>query len=118
MKTFAVVMGAMFVMSAGACGKKAEGEAAKTGEAAKPAEGGAGGDLPATCKKYLDTAKACFAKAGEAGKAAEGAFNQVAKGWEDAAKAGGAAALEAGCKQAWDMGKQSYGAMCPDVKWE
>jgi len=114
MKTFAVVMGAMFVMSAGACGKKAEGG----GEAGKPAEGGAGGDLPATCKKYLETAKACFAKAGEAGKAAEGAFNQIAKGWEDAAKAGGASALEAGCKQAWDMAKQQYGTMCPDVKWE
>ena len=107
MKTFAVVMGAMFAMSAAACGgKKAEGG------------GEAGGDLPATCKKYLDTAKACFGKAGEAGKAAEGAFNQIAKGWEDAAKAGGGAALEAGCKQAWDMGKTQYGTMCPDVKWE
>ena len=110
MKTFAIIMGATFAMSAGACGKKAE-PAAGGGEAA-------GGDLPAACKKYLDTAKACFAKAGEAGKAAEGAFNQVAKGWEDAAKAGGASALEAGCKQAWDTAKTSYGSMCPDVKWE
>ena len=106
MKTFAIIMGATFAMSAAACGKKAEG-----------GEAGAGSDLPPTCKKYLDTAKACFAEAGDAGKAAADAFAQTAKAWEDAAKAGNGAALEAGCKSAFDAGKQ-MGAMCPKVKWE
>ena len=113
MKTFAIVMGAMFAMSAAACGKKAEGGG---GEA-----GGAAGDLPPTCKKYVDTMKACFEKApAEARKAAEDAFNQTTKAWSDAAKAGGAAkdALETGCKSAWDAAKGGMGAMCPDVKWE
>ena len=110
MKTFAVVMGTMFLMSA--CGKKAE-----------PAAGGDGatGDLPPTCKKYMDTMKACFEKApAEARKAAEDAFNQTTKAWSDAAKSGpdAAKALETGCKSAWDAAKGGMGAMCPDVKWE
>ena len=113
MKTFAIVMGAMFAMSAAACGKKEE--------AAAGGGGDGGGDLPPTCKKYVDTMKACFEKApAEARKAAEDAFNQTTKAWSDAAKAGGAAkdALETGCKSAWDAAKGGMGAMCPDVKWE
>ena len=47
MKTFAIVLGAMFAMSAAACGGKKEGEAAGGGEAA-------GSELPATCKKVID----------------------------------------------------------------
>lgn len=115
MKTFAIVMGAMFAMSAAACGKKAEGGGGGEGG------GAAAGDLPATCKKYVDTMKACFEKApAEARKAAEDAFNQTTKAWADAAKAGADAAnaLEAGCKSAWDAAKGGMGAMCPDVKWE
>ncbi len=115
MKTFAVVMGAMFAMSAGACGGKKE----EAGGGGGGGEGG--GDLPPTCKKYMDTMKACFEKAPEAArKAAEDAFNQTTKAWSDAAKAGGdaAAALETGCKSAWDAAKGGMGAMCPDVKWE
>jgi hypothetical protein len=114
MKTFAVVMGAMFAMSAAACGgKKAEGGGGEGG--------GGGGDLPPTCKKYMDTMKACFEKVpAEGRKAVEDAFNQTTKAWEDAAKGGAdaAAALETGCKSAWDAAKGSMGAMCPDVKWE
>lgn len=117
MKTFAVVMGAMFAMSASACGKKEE----AAGGGGGGGEGGGGGDLPPTCKKYVDTMKACFEKApAEARKAAEDAFNQTTKAWADAAKAGGGAAeaLEAGCKSAWDAAKGGMGPMCPDVKWE
>ncbi len=110
MKTFAIVLGAMFAMSAAACGGKKEGEAAGGGEAA-------GSELPATCKKVIDTAKACFAEAGDAGKAGADAFAQTEKSWAEAAKGGGAAALEAGCKQAWD-GMKQMSAMCPKVKWE
>jgi hypothetical protein len=113
MKTFAVVMGAMFAMSSAACGgKKAEGG----GEG-----GGAEGDLPESCQKYVKTMKACFENApAEARKAAEDAFSQTTKAWADAAKSGpdAAKALETGCKSAWDAAKGSMGAMCPDVKWE
>lgn len=111
MKTFAIVMGAMFAMSAAACGgKKEEAAGGGGGEAAA-------GDLPAACKKVIDTAKACFAEAGDAGKAGADAFAQTEKAWADAVKAGGGASLEAGCKQAWD-GMKQMGAMCPKVKWE
>jgi hypothetical protein len=114
MKTFAIVMGAMFAMSSGACGGKKEEGGGGGGE-------GGGGDLPATCKKYVDTMKACLEKLPDAARTAtEDAFNQTTKAWSDAAKQGAdaAAALEAGCKSAWDAAKGSMGAMCPDVKWE
>ena len=112
MKTFAVVMGAMFVMSAGACGKKAEGG----GEAGKPAEGGAGGDLPATCQKYMDTVKKCLEKVPAEAKAAmESGFKQATDAWKQVPDKG---ALEATCKQMWDAAKGGMGAACPDVKWE
>lgn len=78
-------------------------------------------ELPPTCEKYVSTMKRCFEHAPvEARRAAEDAFTQTTKAWEDAARAGGRAAraLEAGCKSAWDAAKVGMGAMCPEVRWE
>jgi len=81
----------------------------------RPAE--AQSPLPPTCLKYLETAKACFAQAGESARSAQGAFDQVAKSWEDVARSGGGSALESGCKQAWAQARQSFGSMCPNISW-
>ncbi len=103
MKSFTLMMGMMFAMSAAACGGKKEGEAG-------------GSDLPASCKKYLETAKACAAEAGEAGKSlAEGLAIQE-KAWGRAGM--DAAALEAGCGEAAKLSKQMMAQSCPKVKWE
>lgn len=108
MKMLVVAMGAMFAVSA--CGKK-EGEAAGGGAAA------GGGNLPANCAKLVDTAKACFEKAGDAGKTAAQGFDQGIKALEEAAKAD-AGAADTQCKAMFDQMKGSMGAICPDVKWE
>lgn len=104
MKTFAVVMGALFAVSA--CGKK-EGEAA----------GGGGGDSGApTCDKYMKTVEACLSKLPEAAQGpAKDAMKQTTEAWKQISDKG---ALEAACKQAWDAAKGAMGQMCPDVKWE
>ena len=49
--------------------------------------------------------------------ALKGVRSNLADTRAEAAKGGGAAALEAGCKQAWD-GMKQMSAMCPKVKWE
>ena len=79
--------------------------------------GDAAGELPPTCEKYMKTMKACLDSMGDAGNAVTDAFNRTTKAWEDAAKAGNGAALEAGCKAAWDAAKGSMPAMCPGVRW-
>lgn len=97
MKTFAIVMGAMFAISA--CGKK---EAAPAGAP--------------TCDKYMKTMDACFSKLPEAAQApAKDAMKQTTEPWS---KITDKTALEAACKSAWDAAKGSMGGMCPDVKWE
>lgn len=103
MKMFAVVMGALFAVSA--CG--------------------GGGSLPETCAKVLAKGKECASKTSkdlpaEVSKAFGEGIAAQEKAWTEAAKAGGdaAKALEVACKAAWDGGKTGAESMCPDVKWE
>lgn len=111
MKLFAVVLGATFVVSAGACGKKEAAPAAGGGGG----EGGGGGDLPPSCKKFLDNYKACIDKMPEAARGpANDGLKQMQDAWSKVPKDG----MEAACKQAYDAAKGSMGAACPDVKWE
>ncbi len=104
MKTFAIVMGALFAFSA--CGKKEEAAAG----------GGMAESGAPTCDKYLKTMEACFSKLPEAAQGpAKDAMKQTTEAWKAITDK---TALEAACKSAWDAGKQAMGAMCPDVKWE
>jgi len=75
----------------------------------------AGGDLPATCKKFLDTYEQCIKAMPEAahGPALDG-LKQLRSAWTGVPKD----ALESACKQAWDASKTSMGVACPGVKWE
>jgi hypothetical protein len=106
MKHFAIVMGAMFLMTG--CGKK-DGEAKPEGD--KAAEAG-----PAACELYTKATDACIAKLPEADQAAAKENVQKAKeGFKSIADKG---ALETACKTAIDEAKKAHAAACPDVAWE
>ncbi len=116
MKLFAVVLASTFALGAVACGKKGPeaGGTAPAGGTAAPAGGEGGGDLPAACKKFLESYAACAEKAGPAA----GAMKDGAKTMQDAWSKVPKDQMEAACKASLDSVKGSMGAVCPDVKWE
>ncbi len=114
MKKFAIVIGAMFVMT-GCDKKEAPKEGDKAAEGAK-AEGAAAGTGAASCDAYIKGMEACIAKMPEAAQGpAKDGMKQATEAWKAISDKG---ALETACKTALDAAKQGMGAACPDVKWE
>ena len=84
-------------------------------DAAKPAEGGGGGDKIGVpeCDEYIEKYSKCINdKMPEASRQQmKDAMDQSAKAWKEAAAGPGKDSLAAGCKAALDAAKQSTASM-------